>query len=315
MTNTTRAAAALLLGSVAGQSAAQQPPVETLPVEVAGVVVDDGVELRVRSVGAGDAVVLLAGGPGFAGQQMWPIAEGVAEGHRAIVVDQRGTPASPVESFEDGFTIEAAVADLEAVRAAMGLESWTLLGHSWGGLLSMAYAAEHPERVDALVLVSPAGIDSDFWAEYQANLGSRLTPGDLAAMRAVPPPTEQTPDAFAEYLRAMNLAMGPAGLADRSKADLLRAEMTEARFEPRVTLAMQASLATFDFKPRLSGLEAPVTVIQGAADPIGLDATQRILDTIEGSERELIEGAGHWPFLETPGELAELIDDALARDG
>ena len=53
--------------------------------------------------------------------------------------------------------MEAQVADLDAVRAKLGLEKIALVGDSYGGLLSMAYASSHPEHVAKLYAVGDAG--------------------------------------------------------------------------------------------------------------------------------------------------------------
>jgi proline iminopeptidase len=278
-----------------------------------------GVVLRVREWGEGDPVLVLSGGPGFSGDQMLSTAAVVAESHRAIVPDQRGTPGSPLASFEMGafdpsaFSIEGAVADLEAVRRELGLESWTLVGHSWGGLLSMAYAAAHPERVDRMVLVSPAGIDASFWATYQQNIMTRLSPEASAKMSELRP-TAQSLDGYAELARQSNILMAEATLENKAAGDALRAEMRADGFEPRVALLMQGAMMSYDFKPALKTFEKPVVVIQGAGDPIGPEASQRIVDSVPGAKRVLLEGVGHWPFHEAPAKYAAALRRALAGD-
>src|ERR1051325_8363184 len=66
-----------------------------------------------------------------------------------VAVLHGGLGAPPVGGPED-------VADLEALRDHWGLEQVTLLGYSWGGLLAVLYALEHPARIDRLVLLSSA---------------------------------------------------------------------------------------------------------------------------------------------------------------
>lgn len=275
----------------------------------------ENVTLHVSDMGPREAepVLLLTGGPGFASGQMLSTAEIVAETHRAILPDQRGTGKSVVEPFDPGqFSFESAIADLETIRETLGLETWTLLGHSWGGLLSMGYAAAHPERVDALILVSPAGIDSEFWSIYQQNIQANLTPADIQALQSIAPPTEQTLEGASPYMRELQRVMTPATMANRDNVEALRAELAEGAFQPMVTMVMQQHLMSYDLKPALADFDKPVTIIQGAKDPIGQETTQRILDTIERSERFLIEECGHWPFHETPEMYKKLVRSALA---
>lgn len=272
-----------------------------------------GVTLRVREFGAGDPVLLLSGGPGFAGEQMMPIARIVDDGHRAIVLDQRGTGGSKVEPFTpESFSFAIAVADLEAVREAMELERWTLVGHSWGGLLSMAYAATHAERVQSMVLVSPAGVESSFWRSYRANLDERMTDEDRAAIAALPMPAQNEAEVSA-YIRQMNRIMAPAMLANKDATAALHDEMSEENFNPLVSLVLQRELSFYDFRPALASLDSPVLVIQGDEDPIGLDVGRAVVDAMPNATRKIIEDCGHWPSLERPERLNELIASFLAE--
>lgn len=62
-----------------------------------------------------------------------------------------------------------AIADLETIRAAMGVESWVVLGHSFGSDLSVRYALDYPERVRAVVGVAGHGVHKDrSWSEVYA---------------------------------------------------------------------------------------------------------------------------------------------------
>ncbi len=74
----------------------------------------------------------------------------LARDRRLVRYDERGTGLSDRE-VED-LSFEAMVADLETIVDALGLERFALLGMSQGGAISIAYAARHPERVEALVL-------------------------------------------------------------------------------------------------------------------------------------------------------------------
>ena len=76
--------------------------------------------------------------------------EGLAEGHTVIRYDERGCGLSD-RNVED-VSLEARVADLEAVIYDAGFERVDLLGMSQGGPVAIAYAARHPERVQRLVL-------------------------------------------------------------------------------------------------------------------------------------------------------------------
>ena len=81
------------------------------------------------------------------------IYERLASGRRLVTLDRRGVGSS--QRDVDDLAIPAQVADLAAVVDQLGLENFDLLGGGTGGALAAAYAVEHPERVDRLVLRHP----------------------------------------------------------------------------------------------------------------------------------------------------------------
>jgi proline iminopeptidase len=72
--------------------------------------------------------------------------------YRIVLVDQRGSGRSTPNAELRDNTTWALVADLEQVRARLGITRWLVFGGSWGSTLALAYAETHPERVSALVL-------------------------------------------------------------------------------------------------------------------------------------------------------------------
>jgi len=116
---------------------------------------------------------------------------------RCVHLDQRGfIPDAPAP--EGGYTVAAAVADIEAAREAFGLDRFVLVGHSMHGTVALAYALAHPSRVLGVVAIgSPPTFDTSlttvsaaYW-EAEASEGrravdresvARLTPDSLASL-------------------------------------------------------------------------------------------------------------------------------------
>src|SRR5213592_952502 len=142
-------------------------------------VTTDGAVLHYDTLGKGDPVIVLAGGPGFSSAYMLPLAKHIAKTHMAVLLDQRGTGRSTVLAY-DTKTINVAsfVADLETLRVSLGADKVTLVGHSWGGMLSMSYAAANPERVGAMVLVDSGGTSPEFMLPFVMRLNARNTAED-----------------------------------------------------------------------------------------------------------------------------------------
>src|SRR5687768_4833621 len=111
---------------------------------MAAVTLDDGRVLSYETVGDGPLLVCHPGGPGFSSRYFADLA-GLADVRTLLLLDPRGTGGSSPAPDPQGYEIEDYVADLEELRRHLGLERFELLGHSHGGVVSMAYAAAHPD--------------------------------------------------------------------------------------------------------------------------------------------------------------------------
>ncbi|WP_454777930.1 prolyl aminopeptidase [Georgenia muralis] len=139
--------------------AGMYPPTE--PDDAGMLTVGDGHEIYWETCGnpAGRPVVMLHGGPGSGctpGLRRWFDPEA----YRIVLLDQRGAGRSTPSVADDVADLSAnttahLVADLELLREHLGIGTWVVTGVSWGTTLALAYAQDHPDRVDALVLVSP----------------------------------------------------------------------------------------------------------------------------------------------------------------
>lgn len=103
--------------------------------------------------GAGDEVLVFV--HGYLSTSRWwlPTLERLPEGYRAYAVDLRGVGGS--DPVETGHTLAQYADDIEAFAAALGLEKFTLVGHSMGGQIATLYALQHQNRLKKLVLVDP----------------------------------------------------------------------------------------------------------------------------------------------------------------
>jgi proline iminopeptidase len=123
-------------------------------------------ELYVEVEGKGVPLVLINGGPGGTHHYFHPWFSTAAMFARVIYYDQRGCGLSDSEPGRDGYSVEQAVADLDAIRRALNIDKWVLLGYSYGGLLAQYYAVSYPEAVRGLVLLSAS---PGMWADTGAS--------------------------------------------------------------------------------------------------------------------------------------------------
>jgi proline iminopeptidase len=265
-----------------------------------------GVRIFERRIGSGPPVVVLHGGPGAHHDYLLPGFDALARNRELIYYDQRGGGQSPVPR-ETPVSWREHVGDLEELRRQWGLETLTIVGYSWGGLLAQLYATEFPQRVGRLALVSPAPAWREMRLEFERRFAERnLAPG-LQQQRAelrVSGLREKNP---AEYARRLFELSVSAYFYDPARAR----DLTPFRVTGRTQQEVWSSLGDYDLRPALVGLDIPATVLQGEDDPIPLEATRTVARLLH-AELHLLPRCGHVPHIEAHDEFVRLLDDFLA---
>jgi proline iminopeptidase len=269
------------------------------------VTVVNGVDLFERRIGHGPPVVVLHGGPGAHHDYLLPGFDALAARRELRFYDQRGGGRSPVgRDVPVGWREH--LADLEALRRHWGLERLTLAGYSWGGLLAMLYALEHPRRVERLALVSAAPAWREARDEFERRFAERtMTPELQEARRRLRESGLRQRDPEAHAARLFELAV--AGyFHDPARA----ASLTPFRITERTRAEVWESLGDFDLRPRLRQLRLPALVLHGDDDPIPWQAAREVAACLD-AEFHLLRDCGHVPYVEAPDEFVRLMDAFL----
>lgn len=281
--------------------------------------------------GTGRNVLVVHGGPGMPFREPMAGLEPLTGEYRFHYYDQRGCGKStrPIDRFESQNMYEnmtrlnqtlglgAQIADIERIRQILGEDKLILVGHSWGGFLASLYAAEFPEHVAALVLISPANMlvmpspepESDLFASVRA----RLPESQLAEY-----------DAFIKDYFDFNTLFthSEAELVARdtkfgeyyiSVVDIQADEAIE-QGEPGgwMTWGVYVSLGQrHDYRAALKQVAAPVLVLHGAEDLQSEAASRLYSDTFPHAQFAVIENASHFAFQQQPKQFAKLVTDFL----
>lgn len=260
--------------------------------------------------GRGPQTVVLIHGNGSMVQDFLSsgVVDLLARDHRVIVIDRPGYGYS---SRPHGLPWTAGL-QARAVREGLrrlGVRRPILVGHSWGTLVALNIALDHPGEVAGVLLMS-----GYYFPEMRADIpvfGGPAIPGigdlmryTLSPMlgRAIAPKLikrlfapRQVPRAFKEQF-PVSLALRP----------------WQIRASAQDTLAMLPGAAAL--RSRLPGMAVPTTILSGSDDGV-VDLARharRLQQTIPGSRLELVPGAGHMVHHAAPGLVAELVGD-LAR--
>lgn len=276
-----------------------------------GYVTVNGVAHFYKSIGDGEPFVVLHGGPGMWHDELFPFFDDLAHDHLVVFYDQRGNGKSAMDQItDDNFTVEWLVSDLEELRKAWGFDRINIVGHSWGGLLGMYYATEHPDRVARLVLVDPAPVNTGLLIESYKALIARFGEGEWEYLEGL-----YESDAFlagdpAALNEAMRLSEGATfHVAEAREAyfDLVAFDPVTARNMVAISGPAQTMKMNITVQAKLGNITCPTLIIHGEEDFIVADAPELIRDLIPHSELAIIRESGHYPFIEQPQAFSETL--------
>jgi proline iminopeptidase len=271
----------------------------------------DGTRLAYRSLGTGDPLVCLPGGPMQDSAYLGDLG-GLSARHRLIVLDLRGTGGSAAPEDTSSYRADRQVDDVEALREHLGLERIDLLSHSAGTNLAILYALRHPARVGRLLLIAP----SLFAAAVPVSAEMRL---DVARLRQDEP---WFPSAYAA-LEALTSGQG----ADWAAIAPLRhghwdvgTQAFEAAAETqtnREAAEIYAADGVFDppaIRAALARYAGPVLLVAGEFDVNSPPAAVAELGALLSAATLVVQpGAGHNPWRDDPAAFTSTVTAFLSR--
>jgi proline iminopeptidase len=291
----------------------------TQPSATEGHHIVSGAQLFFREIGAGSPFVVLHGGPDFNHHYLLPEMDRLAGTFRLIYYDQRGRGRSSGDVVPEDVTIESEVDDLDRLRVKLGLDTMALLGHSWGCIVALEYAARHPERVDRLIVMNSAPAS---YADRQRFLEHRqATESDaLSRMRAIASTREFVDGDVgteAEYYRihygrafARPEHIEPVVARLRvhfTASDIVKARAIEHRLYEQTWLRPD-----YDVPARLRRFASPTLVIHGAEDFVPVACSRTIAGALPNARLVVLEDCGHFSYLEQPEAVLRSITGLIS---
>jgi len=301
-----------------------------------------GYRIAYRTVAARPAVerrapvIFLHGGPGgyvhsAVIRVLSPLAE---DGRDLYFYDQSGTGLSDRRARPKDTTVASHLADLETIRQKIGAEKIVLVGHSFGGMLAALYAAEHPERIERLVLSSPGVLQPERFDADGAPQTIRRYPIPKDLHFTPPAGYAKATSAGRMPLRAM-AAFTVAQLFDvkpvpdremDAAINTLASGFTASMVcDPRHVKPEEGGAGGYsrvgsnffpdgfgDRRPQMRRMPAPVLVLQGQCDFIDYADAYEYAALFPAATYRFVPGAGHILWWDRPDAYATAIRGFLA---
>jgi 3-oxoadipate enol-lactonase len=252
------------------------------------------VAIACRDSGGGGPAVVLAHAIGC-DHRMWEALEAALVPRcRVVSIDTRGHGRSPVPPRP--YSLRVLAEDARALLDRLGIARAHWVGLSMGGMIGQAFALEHPDRLERLVIAnSTSGYGPEGRTIWQNRI-KLVEEGGLAAIREM-----VAQRYFSEAFR-------------REHADTVKKVMDRFMETPvQGYLGCCEAIRELDFSSHLGAIRAPTLVIAGGEDagtPVAM--SEAIAKGIPGAKLEVIAGAAHLSAVEKPGEFATLVSGFLA---
>ena len=268
------------------------------------------VDLFVDVVGSGPPLLLMHGGPSLDHYTLWPLRE-IADRFTLVFYDHRcnGRSTGTLESL----TWDNLTADADALRDRLGIDRWSVLGHSFGGHVALEYALRFPGRLSSLVLMDTAA-DSR-WSQQNAPL--------VAAARGFNPQQVElvrrwfngdfAPGDYMKIFMRIWRAYSSEATVWPYVRDLVHGEWRSKVQPATLIYAARHVLRGWSVVDRLVEITAPTLVIAGRDDFVfPPQAQEELAAGIRDARLRLIDRAGHNPQSEQPATLMDTVTDFLS---
>jgi proline iminopeptidase len=287
------------------RSLGRTPPLERMTVRVRGL---DLAVWTSPPVSSALPLLLVNGGMLYDHALLWPALSPLAADRQVILYDQRGRGASQAPADPLAARIEDDAADVAALRRALGIRRWDVLGHSWGGGIALLGTAQDQAGVRRLITVDSVGPTSAWMPLLHAEALARVGAEDRAVLERLggAPQHEPDPEVHGAYSRASYAAW----FADP--------EMATHFAPPHAASVTGAAIAAhlrrmgYDWRDQLRALSVPTLVLHGERDALPASVALELSELLPRARHALLPDAGHMPFWEAPVRFFEAAGSFLA---
>lgn len=287
-----------------------------------------------------DTLLYLHGGPGASCLDFVNQAKALSGKMRVVIFDQLGVLRSDAIAESESYSMEYQVEMIEEMRKILGIEKWSVLGHSYGGMLAVLYASACPDSVHKVILECPSLWFEDSarsTAEYLSEHIHGLNDGqavklwekvrfadyqdktevvwDLSALLGYVTDMELRFYLHGITLEEYEMSMDTTDIADEmwSKGEQHLKKLLEAQPEPAGS-AQKKVMMTDNLLPVIPRIAAPMLLINGKYDPACTrNQIEYIMNNAQNVTQTVFEDSGHFPRLEEAEKYTNTVLSFLDR--
>ncbi|WP_121354468.1 alpha/beta fold hydrolase [Flavisolibacter nicotianae] len=283
----------------------------------------NGARLWVVTVGKGDPLILISGGPGGAHVGLRRF-DTLASHYMLIYFDAFGRGKSDTAKNVKDYTIERDIEDIEGLRTALHLDKINVLGHSYGGVVAQGYAVKYPQHVKHLVLANTFH-SFVMWQENDDNSNHEIKtnyPEVWDSLTRIREKGAVSSDAlhqeiYGQVPYGFLYAYNPDNFRSRGAKPYPNAMNTKLYYQmvgKDGDFIVGNDIGNFDFRQQLKNLPMPVLIYGGRYDRVAVPRMMvKYKDYCPQARFVMFEHSGHNPQVEEPQALFALLNNFLGR--
>lgn len=226
------------------------------------------------------------------------LAKILSKDNQAILYDQRGTGRSVLKTSDSStITMKLMMDDIESLRKELKIEKWSLLGHSFGGMLVSYYATLYPEHIEKIILSSSGGIDLTLLNYVGASITSKLSKAGQDSLAFWNKRIEDGDTSHhARLQRGMHLA--PAYVLNKKFIPVIAERLTQGNTTVNQLIWNDLQKINYNCAEKLKSYNKPVLIIQGKEDILKPEIAEKSHQAFKNSKVIFMDHCIHYGWLD-----------------
>ena len=283
----------------------------------------NGAKLWVVTVGKGDPLILISGGPGGAHPGLRHF-DSLAANHMLIYFDAFGRGKSDTAKDVKQYTIERDVEDIEGLRSALKLDKINVLGHSYGGVVAQGYAIKYPQHVKHLVLANTFHSylmwqenDDNYNREIKTNYPEVWDTLMIIRNQGYVSSDELHQEIYGKVPYGFLYAYNPdkfRSSGGKPYPNPFNSKLYYQMVGKDGDFIVGSDIGNFDYRQQLKNLKMPVLIYAGRYDRVAVPWMMvKYKEYCPQAKFVMFEYSGHNPQVEEPQKLFTLLNEFLGK--
>ncbi|QEM11627.1 alpha/beta fold hydrolase [Mucilaginibacter rubeus] len=287
----------------------------------------NGAKLWVVTVGEGDPIIFIAGGPGGTHLGLRSFDSLANNHHQLIYFDALGRGKSDSAKNVTEYSLARDIDDIEGLRVALKLDKITVLGHSYGGVVAQGYAIKYPAHLSHLILADTFH-SFVMWQENDDNSNHEIktnypevwerlmkirNEGAVSSDRDHQAIYSEVPYGFLYAYNPGNFEP-KKGVSHRYYPNPHYSQVYYQMVGKDGDFIVGSDIGNFDYRKQLKDLKMPILIVTGRFDRVATPwMAVKYKEYCPQAQFEIFEKSGHNPQVEEPEKEFAVINEFLAK--